>query len=425
MFARRSLLIAAGGPLTAALVLGVACGTRTGLAVDAGGDSEPPGSEGILPDTAPVVDGRDGADAPPIHGFIAAGYGSACVVLDGLLRCWGLNNVGQLGDRTTMGPRTRPFLVPRLAPVAEVVLGGATCARMVDGKVLCWGKNVYGEVGMGSVSVWPDAAPVLEPTPAVGIETAVALPQGANAHVCAQLADGTAACWGNDTDGNFDEPSAVLTNQPAPIAIPPLAGAKGLSIASDRTCAVFGDGSVQCTGNNIDGELGDGTRTGRGEFAPVVGLSNAVAVACGVSHTCAIVADRTVRCWGSNFVGQVGIALGVHVTMPQLTPVAVPALGNVKALSLGLGQSCALLFDGTVQCWGSNRAGELGDGTTTDRYTPQPVRGLSKVAQIAAGDEFVCALTVDRRVFCWGSNKYGQLGDGTTTDRALPGEVTW
>ena len=53
------------------------------------------------------------------------------------------------------------------------------------------------------------------------------------------------------------------------------------------------------------------------------------------------------------------------------------------------------------------------------------MRGLSDVAQIAAGDEFVCALTVDRRVFCWGSNKYGQLGDGTTIDRSVPGEVTW
>ena len=75
----------------------------------------------------------------------------------------------------------------------------------------------------------------------------------------------------------------------------------------------------------------------------------------------------------------------------------------------------------TVQCWGGNDVGELGDGTTTPHSFPEPVTGVGGAIAVVAGFNHTCALRRGRRrVTCWGANGYGQLGDGTTTDSALP-----
>ncbi|MCX7808709.1 MAG: hypothetical protein N2515_08880, partial [Deltaproteobacteria bacterium] len=89
-------------------------------------------------------------------------------------------------------------------------------------------------------------------------------------------------------------------------------------------------------------------------------------------------------------------------------------------LALGWYHTCAWLSDGSARCWGRNRFGQLGDGTTTNRSTPVMVSGLSGVTAIATGLEHTCALLGSGEVRCWGYNLYGQLGDGTTTNHFTP-----
>ena len=420
-----SIPIGSAAVIIALLSIDAGCGSRTGLVVDETAETGSPVADSMLPDAAPQFDAEDTAEVPvPSHAQVVAGYANTCLVLEGVLRCWGDNRYGQLGDGTTLGPRTTPFVVPGLGPVAEVNLGAGTCVRHVDGTVKCWGDNVYGEVGNG-VTSWPSKAPVLVPTSVLGIENAVALAPGISSHNCAQLGNGTVACWGNDAEA-FDEPGKVGRDQPIPVVVHALEGAKSVSKGNDYTCALFADGSVQCTGYNLHGELGEGTSGGgHSVFGPVVDLPNAVAIKCGDLHTCAIVSDRTARCWGDNERGELGIGTVSPSDSPETRPVVVKGLGSVKELALGELHSCALLFDGSVQCWGANGVGSLGDGTTTNRSAPGPVPGLSNVFQITAGGGHTCALTADGRLFCWGFNKYGQLGDGTTLDRHVPTEVTW
>jgi hypothetical protein len=91
----------------------------------------------------------------------------------------------------------------------------------------------------------------------------------------------------------------------------------------------------------------------------------------------------------------------------------------------GGSHTCALLSDGTVRCWGRGADGRLGDGFTVDRLNPVQVLAsgtaetdpvvLDGVTQIAAGNAYTCALLSDGTVRCWGSNSAGQLGDGSTT----------
>lgn len=85
---------------------------------------------------------------------------------------------------------------------------------------------------------------------------------------------------------------------------------------------------------------------------------------------------------------------------------------------------CAVLVDGTVECVGSNTAGQLGDGTNTDAGAPVAVSGVTNAVDVHAVSEVTCVLLADGGVRCWGANGNGQLGDGTNTASNVPVAVT-
>ncbi|KAJ1465945.1 regulator of chromosome condensation 1/beta-lactamase-inhibitor protein II, partial [Baffinella frigidus] len=129
-------------------------------------------------------------------------------------------------------------------------------------------------------------------------------------------------------------------------------------------------------------------------------------------------ATGSVECWGRNSNG----GLGDGTTTQRLTPVAVTGLGgSAVAIGLGTSHSCALLATGSIECWGNNNRAQLGEGTTTNRLTPVAVTGLGgSVVSMAVGFCHACAVLAAGSVECWGYNHQGQLGDGTTINRNTP-----
>jgi alpha-tubulin suppressor-like RCC1 family protein len=111
--------------------------------------------------------------------------------------------------------------------------------------------------------------------------------------------------------------------------------------------------------------------------------------------------------WGSNVGG--GLGAGYGSFNPTLTPVGMLVTAP-KEVVLGH----ALMPDGTVQAWGGNSAGQVGDGTRQRKLNPVTVPGLTGVTQIADSGEHMIALLSDGTVKTWGSNLFGQLGIGTT-----------
>ena len=199
-----------------------------------------------------------------------------------------------------------------------------------------------------------------------------------------------------------------------------------VSVGTDSACALLG-GTVECWG------LGSGTTTSTSTPVAVSGLSGATAVSVGSDSACALLGG-TVECWG----------LGSGTTTSS--PVAVSGLSGATAVSVGSGSgeemvahsvdsgsggataysgsACALLSSGTVECWGDNTYGELGNGTTTSSSTPVAVSGLSGATAVSVGSESACALLSGGTVECWGDNTYGELGDGTTTNSSTPVAVS-
>jgi Regulator of chromosome condensation (RCC1) repeat len=149
---------------------------------------------------------------------------------------------------------------------------------------------------------------------------------------------------------------------------------------------------------------------------------SAVSIAAGFFDTCVVLSDGSVRCWGDNYYGELGIGTVTQTGIDgSATPVAVTGLPT-KAVSITAGSehNCAVLSDGSVWCWGDNSSGQLGNTTVTGSV-PTPVKAAlsGSASAIAAGEEHVCAL-VGGAVWCWGGEDFGQLGNGMVLGQMSP-----
>ena len=171
-------------------------------------------------------------------------------------------------------------------------------------------------------------------------------------------------------------------------------------------------------GLNDSGQLGNGGFDPQPTPLPIGGLANVRQVGGGQLFSAALLADGTVETWGYDGQGQLGD--GRTVQQFRTVPAPVPGLSGVIQIATGANHTLALRSDGTVWAWGYNAFRQLGDGTQTDRPTPFQIQGLSGIVQVSAGDIDSFAVAADGSVFAWGHNGFGELGDGTTTNRVVP-----
>jgi alpha-tubulin suppressor-like RCC1 family protein len=279
-----------------------------------------------------------------------------------------------------------------------------TCAGF-GGCVHSWGVNWHGERGGNTSGVGP-----VWDTPDI---TAIA---AGVSHNLALRQDGTALEWGALTD------SSPARSVPVPV----LSGVTAIAAGYQNSLAVKSDGTVWSWGDGRYGQLGDGLDHGDILVTTPVrvsGLTNAVAVSSGWFNAYAVRADGTVWAWGENSRGQLGN--GVACPTPDTqgacasnVPVQVTGLTGVRAVSE---DGFALKADGTVWTWGPNFTGKLGVGdpeNNTVATVPVQVTGLADVVQIDGSNANRFALKADGTVWSWGSNREGQLGNGTTGDWA-------
>ena len=153
-------------------------------------------------------------------------------------------------------------------------------------------------------------------------------------------------------------------------------------------------------------------------IAPAQATNSLSIISEGFNFSCAL-SEGVVQCWGSNWAGQ----LGDGTLVDENTPVTVSSISGVVAIAAGGDHTCALLTDSTVDCWGKNGSGQVGNGSLMNSSSPVPVSGLSGVVAVAGGYDHSCALINNGSVKCWGSNVNGQLGDGTNINSDVPVSV--
>ena len=396
----------------------------------------------------------------PGAAFVAAsGYHTCAINAKGSVDCWGDNSVEYRIGVPSVHQARSPVPVGGLTGAVAISIGGSegssfdgpTCVLHSDGSVSCWGSDYRGAMGQGTPGEPPLPQPepsggdptvpvavVLsglgEPTRIPGLSDAVAVSAG-DEHVCVVHADGGVSCWGGNHYGQLGDGTRQSRNWP--YRIPGLSDVTAIGAARSHSCAVHSDGTISCWGLNYSGQLGDGTTSSRYSPVNVYGIADAVSVALSSGRTCAVRRSGRISCWGSNsesyydnenrgFASRTGILGTGSRRSRELLPAPVRGISDAVAVAVGGWSSCALHRDGTVSCWGTNTAGQLGIGTEDHSNEPQKLRGVENVISItvsegnAWSESNACAVTTDGNVLCWGGNRFGQLGVGDTGPRLAP-----
>ncbi len=318
---------------------------------------------------------------------IAAGGAHSCAVLPtGIVRCWGGNDHGQLGDGTTISSML-PVTVQGLSGVHAVAAGNAsTCAAAGDG-VYCWGD------GFGLTPVRIEGVP--RATQLAFWEGHVLYSVG-HRQSCALGTDGSVICWAPDS--------------PA-VRVDEIDGATAL--ASGVPCALVEGGGLRCWGGWPFGPEG-GVQSWPGVSSATSAAGREYCGLRGCNYTLAVLSgEGKVASW----FGQCGYS---HCDAPSTPDQEFPLESiGVRAVALagGPGGICALQDNGRVLCRdtydSSSGVGGLGDSFTDG----QSATSVEFTLAVAVGSNHACALGV-QGISCWGSNEEGQLGSPAAIARS-------
>lgn len=315
-----------------------------------------------------------------------------------------------------------------LSAVSQLVVGDRFGCALSKGTVHCWGQNGHGQLGRGFADPQYRRPEFHSSAPTQLSQPVIQLAASAT-QVCAQLADGQNACWGDFSDAFFlgaDRPSA-----PA-IATPTLfPGFNGKVFLQRHWGCAVSKGLVTCRGRLPWSAPSFDARSPRMKPVQVDGLANAHEVLplnrdFGVART-----DAGLWWLGAGsprFLGEklstvtneqtVGLMDGTDKLTKWIGgPCFAEAAGRVRCIEHGTNPvegltdvkqyvsgelfGCELRSSGRVTCHGASDHGAVGPKAERSAFDPVDV-GLSDVRELVSTERFVCALNGKAQVRCWG-----------------------
>jgi alpha-tubulin suppressor-like RCC1 family protein len=354
----------------------------------------------------------------PVWCQVSGSYvNSSGIKSNGTLWTWGCNNCGLLGNGTT---------VSRCSP-GTVAGGGTTWCQVsetsyfhtaaikTDGTLWTWGRNDLGRLGDGTT------VNRSSPGTIAGGGTNWCQVSSGFDHTAAIKTDGTLWTWGRNYAGVLGDGTTVNRSSPGTTSG---GGINWCLVSSGRymTSAVKTDGTLWTWGFNYAGRLGTGTTINRSSPGTTAGCGNTwCCVYDGYGSVLAIKTDGTLWTWGCNASGR----LGDGTTIPRSSPGTVAGGGTTWCqVSSGFDSAIAVKTDGTLWTWGYNDKGHLGDGTTVSRSSPGTIAGGGTTwCKVGSGISHSLAIKTNGSLWSWGYNNRGELGDGTTVSRRSPGTI--
>ncbi|MBM4344775.1 MAG: hypothetical protein FJ100_15520, partial [Deltaproteobacteria bacterium] len=245
----------------------------------------------------------------------------------GALHCWGRNDKGQAGTGTVSSTSPTFYATPQavaggLGGVKAAVTGDVhTCAIGSGSKLWCWGED-SGALGLASPTGQS------QPTPQQISLAPLVQSIAANAATTFVVdTSGIVRAWTGDA--NYGAPGHYLPSaakSAAAVPVPVVGKATSLVARGGFVCAKLVDGRVACWGYNANGECtGNDKHALAARPAMLHGLVGAERIYAGKTHACALLGDGSLACWGDNYQGQYGN--GAYNTTPPKGVTYVPGTG--------------------------------------------------------------------------------------------------
>ncbi|MBT3983321.1 MAG: hypothetical protein HOE90_18350, partial [Bacteriovoracaceae bacterium] len=405
-----------------------------------------------------LVKGADGTTPLTKASDVEMGDKNGCALFppSGILRCWGENDYGVVGNIRSgteyRYAKNEVISVDSANPtwtdmttVAEVKVGNNfACARTTGKKVMCWGQNNNCQIGNGedcNKEYWQvpnDASGMayVEKTGGVELTNVEEIDLGAW-HGCARLTDGSAWCWGYNNYGQLGDNTTSTKNYAVQVykdaGVTYLDNVTALAVGTYTSCAVISDNTLKCWGyNGSNGLLANGGTTNR-YYADVAKidagttLTNVASASVADDLICVVLTDNTAACWGKVFEGVCGdndAALTKYADTKVLTSIGVETT-DIAKIAIGGDHVLALTTANTVRSWGekynNNRTGNATDNRPFADEMMESSTGVSftDASDITGGPWHSCVLkSTDKKVYCVGRNNVLMLGDGSRTQRA-------
>lgn len=324
----------------------------------------------------------------------------------------GENNYGQLGvgDFVSRENRTE-VLLPEGETVVDVAAGAFHSLFLTaSGTAYGAGRSRWGQLPVAGIAAFGNSTPV-------ALMTGVQAVAAGYAYSLFLLQDGTVLAAGSNSHGQLGNISAgdnTLDGEPVTVVLPEGTVVSAVSAGYDFSYFLTEAHDVYVVGQNLGGQLGDGTRATK--YAPVKALENVQAVAAGHTHGLFLTTSGAVLGTGANYDLQLGLNdAGYTVTTP--TDLGFAGAGRIAAG----GDSSSALVGSTLSGFGSNRQGQLGLGVAVDTASKTEIP-VADVQAAALGDSHTLVKTLTLTYFGMGTNADGELGDGTKEQRWEPSE---
>jgi alpha-tubulin suppressor-like RCC1 family protein len=306
--------------------------------------------------------------------------------------------------------------------------------------VKCWGLNDDGQLGVGDIAARGDGAGEMgDALPAVSLGLAagvrvVAIAAG-DAHSCVLLSSGAVQCWGAGANGRLGsgnedsrgdgagELGAMLPN----VDIGAGRTAKAISVGAAHTCVIRDLNDVVCWGVGATGRLGTGAEDDIGDGAGEMGAAltavplgaarTAVALSAGRLHTCVVLDNNTVKCWGGGTSGRLGTGNQDNIgDQPDelgdnLAAIALGTSRTARAVVAGVAHTCVVLDTWQLKCFGLGSSGRLGSGSTSTLGDGANEMGDNLTSVHLGTDRRVMSLTEPGRA----GTPTGTAGDGSVS----------
>lgn len=347
---------------------------------------------------------------------VAVGGDRVCGLDEGgLILCW---------DQGTASGRGFPTRVDAGVAFESLTLGrGFICGLTSEGRALCMGLGLEGQLGDGQLGNRNTFEEVAGGHRFRQIDASYR-------HVCGVTLSGEGLCWGTSYALGMGE-IETFPSTPSPVlgglvfesirVSPPHPGLNSGHVS----CGITTDRRGYCWGVNTKGETGTGTTelvmvptelSGARSFTMIAASSRTEFRGNpwepdfywgSTGHGCGVTTEGEGFCWGSNQAGE----LGNGSFIPSLVP--TPIAGGKHFVSIesqagdGAAFSCGIDTSKRGLCWGDNRYFQLGDGTNLSSSAPTQIVGGLELQAIKLGDRFACALAVDGLAYCWGTNPNG------------------